>query len=107
MKRAYADRSVHLGDPEFFEAKPDFLKKSLARIRWRWRFDTPEKYQKMVKGYYRMISGIDQVIGHIRKELDKLNQADNTIIIFTGDNGYFLGERQMAGKWLIKDGYKR
>jgi arylsulfatase A-like enzyme len=28
---------------------------------------------------------------------------DNTIIIWMGDNGYFLGERQMAGKWLMYD----
>ena len=66
-----------------------------------WRFDTPEKYQRMVKGYYRMISGIDRTIGQIRNELKESGLAENTIIIFISDNGYFLGERQFAGKWLM------
>ena len=88
-------------DPAFFEKQPEFLKRSLNRIRWRWRFDTPEKYQRMVRGYYRMISGVDIVIGRIRKELERLGFARNTVIIFSSDNGYFLGERGFAGKWLI------
>ena len=46
------------------------------------------------------ISGIDAVIGRIRDELDHLDLADNTLLILMGDNGYFLGERGYAGKWL-------
>ena len=34
-------------DPAFFETHPEFLKKSMNRIRWYWRYDTPKKYQKM------------------------------------------------------------
>ena len=89
-----------LASPAFFEAQPEFLRKSLNRKRWYWRFDTPEKYQKMVKGYYRMISGIDAVIGRMMEELKKLSMDKNTIIILTSDNGYFLGERGYAGKWV-------
>ncbi|MFO7616137.1 MAG: sulfatase-like hydrolase/transferase, partial [Bacteroidales bacterium] len=63
--------------------------------------DTPEKYQEMVKGYYRMISGVDAVIGRIRKKLEERGLSDNTIIILMGDNGYFLSDRQLAGKWLM------
>ncbi|MFW6162966.1 MAG: sulfatase/phosphatase domain-containing protein, partial [Planctomycetota bacterium] len=47
----------------------------------------------------RMISGIDRVIGRIRRELDRLGLADDTVIMLMGDNGYFLGERGFAGKW--------
>ncbi|MBU0483604.1 MAG: sulfatase [Proteobacteria bacterium] len=86
---------------EIFEASPEFLKNSLARKRWHWRFDTPEKYQQMVKGYYRMITGVDQALGRIMKTLDRLQLAENTIVIFLSDNGYFLGERGLAGKWLM------
>jgi arylsulfatase A-like enzyme len=57
----------------------------------------------MVKAYYRMITGIDREIGRIRDKLEELDIADNTIIIFMGDNGYFLGERKLAGKWLMYD----
>ena len=82
-----------------FEIQPEFLKKSLNRIRYFWRWDTPEKYQRNMKAYYRMISGVDRVIGRIRKELDKLHLANNTVIIYMSDNGYYMGSRGFAGKW--------
>jgi arylsulfatase A-like enzyme len=90
-------------DPVFFEALPDFLKKTMNRIRWHWRFDTPEKFQSMVKGYYRMITGVDKVIGKLVRELRDLDLFENTVIVLIGDNGYFLGERGFAGKWLMHD----
>ena len=92
-----------LSDPAFFEALPEFVKVSLNRIRWYWRFDNPEKYQKMVKGYYRMISGVDMALGRLMEELKKQNMDRNTVIILMGDNGYFLGERGFAGKWTMHD----
>jgi len=92
-----------LSDPEFFDALPLFLRESLNRIRWHWRFDTPEKYQAMVKGYYRMISGVDRVLGRLMEELARQGLDRNTVIVFTSDNGYFLGERGFAGKWLMHE----
>ena len=86
--------------PAFFEGLPGFLRDSLNRKRWHWRFEPPEKRQEMTRGYYRMISGVDAVVGRIRRELRKLGLADNTVIVLMGDNGYFLGERGFAGKWL-------
>ena len=90
-------------DPAFFNAQPEFLKESLNRVRWKWRFNTPQKYQNMIKGYYRMISGVDMVLGRIMEELKRLGMNKNTIIILMGDNGYFLGERGFAGKWLMHE----
>jgi arylsulfatase A-like enzyme len=86
---------------EYFESNPDFLKNSESRLRYDWRFNETGKYQEMVKGYYRMISGVDRVIGQVRTELAKRGLAENTIIIFTSDNGYFLGERGFADKWYL------
>jgi arylsulfatase A-like enzyme len=48
----------------------------------------------------RMITGVDAAIGRILSELKSLGVADNTIVILMSDNGYFLGERGYAGKWL-------
>jgi arylsulfatase A-like enzyme len=79
------------------------VQEGFNRTRWKWRFDTPEKYQNMVKGYYRMITEIDDEIGLIRKQLKAQGIEDNTIIILMGDNGYFLGDRQLADKWLMYD----
>jgi arylsulfatase A-like enzyme len=55
----------------------------------------------MVRGYYRMISGVDLVVGRIRDALAKRGLGENTVILFSGDNGYFLGERGFADKWYI------
>ena len=94
-----------LGDPKFLNELPSFVSDSttISRIRWHWRYNTPEKYQRMVKGYYRMISTIDDNLGRIRNQLESQGLSDNTIIIWIGDNGYFLGERSLAGKWLMYD----
>lgn len=92
-----------LGEDKYFEEQPDFVRAGFNRLRWTWRYDTPEKYQHSVKGYYRMISGIDLEIGKIRKKLKEKGLDKNTVIILMGDNGYFLGERQFAGKWLLYD----
>ncbi|NJC26894.1 sulfatase-like hydrolase/transferase [Neolewinella antarctica] len=92
-----------LGAQKYFDALPGPVKAGFNRLRWTWRYDTPEKYQHSVKGYYRMLSGIDLEIGKLRAELERKGIADNTVIIVMGDNGYFLGERQLAGKWLMYD----
>ena len=85
----------------FFEKQPEFLRKTESRVRFNWRFDEPKKYQEMVAGYYRMISGVDLAIGRIFKALENVGIADNTAIVFHRDNGYFLGERGFADKWYI------
>jgi arylsulfatase A-like enzyme len=92
-----------LADDQYFEVLPEQVKSGFNRLRWTWRYDTPEKYQHSVKGYYRMISGIDLEIGKIRRQLQEQGIEKNTVIIVMGDNGYFLGERQLAGKWLLYD----
>lgn len=92
-----------LADPKYFDLLPDFLRTGENRNRWGWRFDTPEKYQEMVKGYYRMIYGVDEQVGRLREELKRLGLDRNTVVFFTSDNGYFLADRGLADKWLIYD----
>jgi arylsulfatase A-like enzyme len=90
-----------LSDAGFYNHLPEFLRDgTMNRHRWRWRFDFESKRQEMTKGYWRMISGVDLVIGRLRQKLDQLHFSANTVIILIGDNGYFLGERGYAGKWL-------
>ncbi len=92
-----------LADDKYFNELPDAVKSGFNRLRWTWRYDTPEKYQHSVKGYYRMIAGVDMEIAKIRAGLKAKGLDKNTIIILMGDNGYFMGERQLAGKWLMYD----
>ena len=88
-----------LNDPAIYEAQPDFLKKSINRQRYFWRWDTAEKYQTNMRAYFRMISGIDHVVGRLVAQLEEQGLADSTVIIYTADNGYYLGDRGFAGKW--------
>lgn len=88
-----------LNDPAIYESQPDFLKRSLNRRRFFWRWDTPEKYQVNMRAYLRMLTGIDQIVGRLRQTLEQQGMADSTVIIYTADNGYYLGDRGFAGKW--------
>ncbi|AWX43704.1 putative sulfatase YidJ [Flagellimonas maritima] len=76
-----------------------FTENNVARNRWETRFANPTMQQESIKDYYRLIYGVDQVVGKLRKELERLNLDQNTIIIFTSDNGFYLGEYGLAGKW--------
>lgn len=83
-----------------FNAMPPFIQDSEARKRWDKRFPNPEKHQDSVKNYYRLINGIDRVVGLVMAKLDELKIRDNTVVIFSSDNGFFLGEHGLAGKWF-------
>jgi len=88
-------------NPKYWESFPDFFKtdQNIGRERWKLRFETPEQYQESVKNYFRLITGVDDVIGNLLAKLKTLNLDKNTVIVFIGDNGMFLGEHGLAGKW--------
>src|SRR2546423_4640112 len=48
--------------------------------------------------YFRTISAADDCLGRILQTLDDLKLADNTIVIFASDNGYYLGEHTLGDK---------
>lgn len=84
---------------EIFDSQPDFLKTTINRERYFWRWNTDEKYQINIQAYYRMVSGIDGAIGRFVEALEAAGLADNTIIVYSADNGYYKGNRGFAGKW--------
>jgi len=88
-----------LVDVDHWKQLPKFFHTAMHRTRFFWRWDTPEKYQHNVKAYYRMISGFDRVIGRVLDAAKQQGFAENTVVIFMGDNGYYKGSRGFAGKW--------
>lgn len=60
--------------------------------------DTEEKRQTYIRGYFSAITGMDDNIGKIIKTLTELDLLENTLIVFTGDNGMNLGHHGVWGK---------
>ena len=50
------------------------------------------KYQRYIKDYLRCIASVDDNVGRVLDYLEENNLADNTIIVYTSDQGFYLGE---------------
>lgn len=87
--------------PQYWNSFPDFFRtdKNIARGRWNGLFSTPELYQENVKNYYRLVTGVDEAVGKVVAKIRALNLDDNTIVIYTSDHGFSLGEHGLMGKW--------
>jgi arylsulfatase A-like enzyme len=90
-----------LATDEAWRRLPSDMQECEGRVRWKLRFDTPEKTQAILRDYYRLITGVDREVGRIVEALENAKLADNTVIVFTSDNGYALGDRGMADKWFM------
>ena len=102
--KLYADVTIPVppnATDESFRRLPSFIahEKNEGRVRWRGRFDEPAKYQTMMRNYYRLATEVDATCGRVLAELEKLGLRDNTLVIFTTDNGYFHAEHGLADKW--------
>jgi len=60
---------------------------------------SPKQKQELRHGYLAAISYLDAQVGKILDELDRLELADNTIVVFLSDHGYHAGEHGQFGKW--------
>ena len=92
IPRAINDRK------EYKDLLPEVVR---TRFRGRNGYESEEEYLDFIRAYYGLISGVDDVVGRIRHELEKLGMDENTIIIYTSDNGYFCGSKQLKGKVLL------
>ena len=61
-----------------------------------WGVNT-DGQREAIRAYYASITFLDANVGRVLDALDRLKLADNTIVIFMSDHGYFLGER---GQWM-------
>jgi arylsulfatase A-like enzyme len=50
------------------------------------------KYERFIKDYLRCVASVDDNVGRLMKYLDDHGLADNTIVIYTSDQGFFLGD---------------
>jgi arylsulfatase A-like enzyme len=56
------------------------------------------KYQRYMQDYLACVQGVDDNVGKLLDELDARGLAENTIVIYTTDNGWYLGDLGMYDK---------
>lgn len=83
-----------------FDRLPPFVQKSEGRIRLVRDCPTSPDYQEFVRQYLRCVAGVDRSVGKVLDTLQRRGQLDDTLVIFTSDNGFLLGEHGLSGKWL-------
>ena len=89
IKEAYAEENDHLLENYHQMSEQD-------RLRWR--------YQRYVKDYLRVIREVDDEVGRLMAYLKRENLYDNTIVIYAGDQGFFLGEKGWFDKrWIYEE----
>ncbi|MEN8774999.1 MAG: sulfatase [Akkermansiaceae bacterium] len=101
----YPETAFQLGD------KPKWISQRLST--WHgiygplfdWRKDFPDtsaagmlNFEKMVRAYWGTLLSVDDSVGRLYSYLQKTGQLDNTLFIFTSDNGLLEGEHGMVDK---------
>ncbi len=63
-----------------------------------WDYD--KDYDKVMATYHQQVHAIDVALGMVRKEVEEQGIADNTVIIYTSDNGFICGSHGFGSKVL-------
>ena len=88
LKEAYADENAAYGQLEGKEL-----------TRW--------KYQRYIKDYLRSIASVDDNLGRVLDYLDASGLAENTVVIYSSDQGFYLGDHGWYDKrWMYEESLK-
>jgi arylsulfatase A-like enzyme len=87
-----------LGAEELGEELPDELRGPSRRVeRMRW------KYQRYLRDYLQCVQSIDDNVGRLLDFLDSSGLAESTVVVYTSDQGFFLGDHGWFDKRLMFD----
>jgi arylsulfatase A-like enzyme len=96
-----------------YATRSDALKNTLQFIGSKWGHHTDfvkqtahvsgearkkAQYQLYIKKYLRCVRGVDDNVGRILEYLDESGLTENTIVVYTADQGFFLGEHGLYDK---------
>lgn len=59
------------------------------------------RYQRYIKDYLRCVASVDDNVGRLLDHLDASGLAENTIVVYTSDQGFFLGDHGWFDKRLM------
>lgn len=66
------------------------------------------KYQRYIKDYLRCIASVDDNVGRVLDYLDESGLADNTIVIYSSDQGFYLGDHGWFDKrFMYEESYRQ
>lgn len=89
-------------DEAYAARKAEFEKMAFTpEVRTRWN------YQQYMKDYLRCIDSVDEGVGRVLDYLDKSGLAENTIVFYTSDQGFYLGEHGWYDKrWMYEESFR-
>ena len=65
------------------------------------------KYQRYAKDYLRCVAAVDDNVGRVLDYLDDADLADNTVVIYASDQGWYLGEHGWYDKrWMYEESFR-
>ncbi len=65
------------------------------------------KYQTYIKDYLRCVAGVDRAVGSVLDYLEENGLSENTIVVYTSDQGFYLGEHGWFDKrWMYEESFK-
>ena len=72
-----------------------------------WQEERRWRYQRYIKDYLRTIASIDDSVGSVLDYLEEQGLTDDTIVIYTSDQGFFLGDHNWFDKrFMYEESYK-
>ena len=96
-QRAAWDAAYHPKNEAFEAKKAGMTGKEI--IRW--------KYQRYVKDYLRCVKSVDDAIGDVLDYLEAEGLAENTLVMYSSDQGWYLGEHGWFDKrWMYEESLK-
>ena len=97
-----------------FEGRPEALRKTKMAVATMPDFrnrSVPESiasaerkkrnFQELARNYYRTLLSVDENVGRVLDFLDKSGLSKDTVVLFSSDNGFFLGEHGLFDKRLM------
>ena len=89
-------------DAHFRPLNEKFLKSNLeGKDKTRWH------YQRYIKNYLRCVRAVDENIGRLLDYLDEKGLSENTVVIYSSDQGFYLGEHGWFDKrWMYEESYR-
>ncbi len=81
----------------YLKARPGMTEKEI--VQW--------KYQRYVKDYLRCVKSVDDSVGRVLDYLQEAGLDDNTVVIYSSDQGWYLGEHGWFDKrWMYEESLK-